>query len=168
MNLEHPESLVNFVAAFGQHPDDPRSGPDGSLGDSDDVTTVQAKRDAARALVEPDPDDVPPVDAADFMNSTGAWADNPNGVSTTGLDDVDLWVGGLAEAVASAGALLGSTFDYVFDQQLHALLDNDRLNYRNRAAILNLGADALARLVRPTRHAQHPCHHRQSRHVRRR
>ena len=36
-----------------------------------------------------------PADATEFMNSTGAWA-NDGDKSITGLDK-DLWVGGLAE-----------------------------------------------------------------------
>ena len=51
--------------------------------------------DAARAIVDPHAGDTPPADAADFMFGTGAWANNADGVTTTGLDDVDLWVGGL-------------------------------------------------------------------------
>ena len=34
-----------------------------------------------------------PADATEFMNSTGAWA-NDGDKSITGLDKVDLWVGG--------------------------------------------------------------------------
>ena len=48
------------------------------------------------------------------MFSTGAWANDANGMTTTGLDDVDLWVGGLAEVTNLFGGLLGSTFNYVF------------------------------------------------------
>ena len=59
-----------------------------------------------------------PTDAAAFVNSTGAWANTTDGKSTTGLDDVDLWVGGLAESQNLFGGLLGSTFNYVFEQQL--------------------------------------------------
>ena len=42
------------------------------------------------------------------MFSTGAWANDANGVTTTGLDDVDLWVGGLAEVTNLFGGLLGT------------------------------------------------------------
>jgi len=50
-HLKHPESLINFVAAYGEHPTVRDSGPDGILGNADDVTTLVAKRDAARAIV---------------------------------------------------------------------------------------------------------------------
>ena len=61
-HLKHPESLINYVAAYGTHPT------------IQNATTLVAKRDAARAIVDPQPGDTPPADAADFMFSTGAWA----------------------------------------------------------------------------------------------
>ena len=137
-HLKHPQSLVNFVAAYGTHPTIRDSGPDGILGNADDVTTIQAKRAAARAIVDPQPGDVQPSDAADFMFSTGAWASNANGVTTTGLDNVDLWVGGLAEVTNLNGGMLGSTFNYVFQTQLEKLQDNDRFYYLNRTPGMNL------------------------------
>ena len=50
-HLKHPQSLVNFVAAYGKHPS------------ILNATTLKAKRDAARAIVDPQPGDVPPADA---------------------------------------------------------------------------------------------------------
>src|SRR4051812_32019714 len=61
-HLKHPESLINFVAAYGLHPTIRDSGPDGILVDdpnaqvdesADNVTTLTAKRNAARAIVDP-------------------------------------------------------------------------------------------------------------------
>ncbi|WP_242652840.1 peroxidase family protein [Intrasporangium flavum] len=137
-HLKHPESLINFVAAYGTH-DTITS-----------ATTLKARRDAARAIVDPrpavidpttgaiiTPADVQPADAADFMFGTGAWAD-ANGRTTTGLDDVDLWVGGLAEVTNLFGGLLGSTFNYVFQTQLEKLQDGDRLYYLARTPGMNL------------------------------
>jgi Ca2+-binding RTX toxin-like protein len=124
-HLRHPESLINFVAAYGTHPS------------ILNATTLVGKRDAARAIVDPLPTDVQPPDAADFMFGTGAWADN-NGVTTTGLDDVDLWVGGLAEVTNLFGGLLGTTFNYVFQTQLEKLQDGDRLYYLARTPGMNL------------------------------
>ncbi len=72
------------------------------------------------------------------MFGTGAWADDANGRTTTGLDDVDLWVGGLAEVTNLNGGLLGSTFNYVFQSQLEDLQDGDRLYYLNRTPGMNL------------------------------
>jgi Ca2+-binding RTX toxin-like protein len=138
LHIKHPESLINFVAAYGQHPTVRDSGPDNVLGNGDDVTTLAAKRAAARAIVDPLITDVAPDDAADFMNSTGAWANTAGDVSITGLDNVDLWVGGLAENTNPFGGLLGSTFNYVFELQLTQLQDDDRLYYLNRTPGMNL------------------------------
>ncbi|WP_295694758.1 fibronectin type III domain-containing protein [Lapillicoccus sp.] len=126
-HLKHPESLVNFVAAYGHHPS------------ITSATTLVAKRAAAKLIVNPDPADTPPADAADFMYGTGTtWADDANGITTTGVDDVDLWVGGVAEITNLFGGLLGSTFNYVFQTQLEDLQDGDRLYYLARTPGLNL------------------------------
>jgi Ca2+-binding RTX toxin-like protein len=138
-HLKHPESLINYVAAYGQHPTIRDSGPNGIPGDGDDVLTLKAKRDAARAIVDPQPAtdttpaDVPPDDAAAFLFSTGFWATHE-----TGINDVDLWVGGLGEVTNLFGGLLGSTFNYVFQNTLENLQDGDRLYYLNRTPGMNL------------------------------
>ena len=128
-NMKHPASLINFVAAYGQH-------------DSiKNATTLAAKREAARLLVSPDAlaGDVAPADAAAFMNSTDAWA-NDGANSKTGVDNIDLWVGGLAEMTTPFGGLLGSTFNYVFENQLTDLQNGDRLYYLARTPGMNLRA----------------------------
>jgi Ca2+-binding RTX toxin-like protein len=125
-HLKHPESLVNFVAAYGTHPT------------ITSETTLAGKRAAARAIVAPVAGDVTPPDANDFMFSTGAWANNANGVTRTGLDDVDMWIGGLAEVTNINGSLLGSTNNYVFQNTLENLQDGDRLYYLARTPGLNL------------------------------
>ncbi|MEP6981648.1 MAG: peroxidase family protein, partial [Nakamurella sp.] len=141
-HLRHPESLINFVAAYGTHPTVRDSGPDGVPGTPDDVTTAAAKRTAARLIVDPanSADPAVPTDAADFMFSTGTWAGLENGVTTTGLDDVDLWVGGLAEVTNLFGGLLGTTFNFVFQTQMEKLQDGDRLYYLARTPGMNLRA----------------------------
>jgi len=130
-HLKHPESLVNFVAAYGTHPS------------ITGASTLAGKRAAARAIVDPesapatDPGDIP-EDAAEFMFSTDRWESDANGVTTTGLDQVDLWVGGLAEITNIGGGLLGTTFNYVFQTQLESLQDGDRLYYLARTPGMNL------------------------------
>ena len=93
-SLKHPESLVNFVAAYGTHPPSRahhgasrrgqrdrlrRDGPDGDRHGRRPTTRRATGR---------------PADAADFMSAP---APGRHRRRTTGLDDVDLWVGGLAE-----------------------------------------------------------------------
>lgn len=143
-NLKHPESLINFVAAYGKHPTIlTDAGPDNVLGNEDDgPATLKSRRDAARAIVNPDTiaGDVPPADAAAFMNSDGTDWENQDGHSRTGLDDVELWVGGLAERTNMFGGLLGSTFNHVFEQQLTELQNGDRFYYLARTPGMNLRA----------------------------
>ncbi|MHA7221961.1 peroxidase family protein [Arthrobacter sp. RHLT1-20] len=130
-NLKNPESLVNFVAAYGRHPS------------ITGASTLAGKREAARLIVNPNVlnGDVAPADAAAFMNSTDAWVNNnSDSASTTGVDDIDLWVGGLAERTNLFGGLLGSTFNYVFEKQLTDLQNGDRLYYLARTPGMNLRA----------------------------
>jgi len=78
----------------------------------------------------------PPVDAKDFYNSTGKWNVNNNG-----LNNIDLWIGGLAEKPAKQPILapmLGTTFQYIFTEQMQRLQDNDRFYYLSRLAGMNL------------------------------
>src|SRR5690606_5259872 len=78
LNLKHPASIINFIAAYGTH-------------DSiTQATTVADKRAAAEALVYAS--DNSPADRVQFLNSTGEWANRE-----TGLNLVDFWIGGLAE-----------------------------------------------------------------------
>jgi Ca2+-binding RTX toxin-like protein len=125
-NLKNAASAVNFVAAYGTHPS--------LLAE----TTIVGKRTAAQLLVDPplgtDPALIP-ADALDFLTSAGAWATAP-----TGLEDVDLWVGGLAERTNLFGGLLGSTFNYVFETQMTDLQNGDRFYYLARTPGMNLRA----------------------------
>ena len=62
------------------------------------------------------------------MNGTGDWA-NQGGDTITGLEEVDFWMGGLAEALEPFGGMLGSTFNYVFETQIEDLQFGDRFYY---------------------------------------
>jgi len=78
----------------------------------------------------------PPNDALEFYNSTGSWS-----VSNSGLNNIDLWMGGLAEKPAKQPILapmLGTTFQYVFTEQMQRLQDNDRFYYLSRLVGMNL------------------------------
>jgi len=145
--LKHHASLVNFIAAYGTHPT------------IAGATTLAGKRAAADQIVngtvlpgadgilDDDPgtaadesaDNIfPPEDSADFLFSTGNWANNGDGVSRTGVDDIDLWMGGLAENTNLFGGLLGPTFNYVFEKQLTDLQNGDRFYYLARTPGMNL------------------------------
>ena len=129
-NIKHFESLPNFIAAYGTHPDIVNA--DGRA----------AKRAAAENLLaiadESGIEGSPEKDAYDFLNSLGAYESSPEGITTTGVDDIDLWAGGLAETQQAFGGLLGATFNYVFENQMENLQDGDRFYYLSRTAGLNL------------------------------
>lgn len=120
--LRHPESFVNFVAAYATHPS------------VTGASTVAAKRAAAAALIAAnDPILLAPA-------------------ASSGLDEVDFWIGGLAEKPAVFGGLLGSSFNFVFEHQLEKLQDGDRFYYLQRTDGLNLRfsleGNSLAELTR--------------------
>ncbi len=102
-----------------------------------------AQLNAVAALFPPP---AAPADRADFMSSTGEWAANTGSEydTITGLEEVDFWVGGLAEALDPFGGMLGSTFNFVFEQQLEDLQFGDRFYYlfRNQGNQLFAGLEA--------------------------
>ena len=155
--LKHPESLVNFIAAYGMHPiilaettlagkrtaadrivnGTILPGPDGIVGDN--PLTICVDINDPIGCDESADDIFPPTDSAEFVFSTGAWA-NVGSTSITGVDDIDMWVGGLAEHTNLFGGLLGSTFNYVFENQLTNLQNGDRFYYLARTPGMNLRA----------------------------
>ncbi|MGI9405448.1 MAG: peroxidase family protein, partial [Hyphomicrobiaceae bacterium] len=119
LNLKHEESIINFIAAYGQHVDILAA------------TTLADKRAVAADIVLGG-GTISDVDRFAFLNGTGVWT----GVET-GINLVDLWIGGLAEAIEPFGGMLGSTFTFVFETQMEALQDGDRFYYLGRTAGLN-------------------------------
>ena len=161
-HLKHPESLVNFIAAYGAH------------AAVTSETTLAGKRAAALLLVLGDGNDADGVtingvtytDRLDFLNATGAWADSSaahpkdlDGVSVTGLGNIDLWIGGLAEQATPFGGLLGSTFNFVFENTLEKLQDGDRFYYLERTSGLSFGNElefnSFAKLIMANTNAVH-------------
>ncbi|QEY62027.1 heme peroxidase [Metapseudomonas lalkuanensis] len=144
-HLKHPESLINFIAAYGTHTS------------ITTATTLAAKRAAATLLVLGGAGE--PADRLDFLHSTGAWASGADGVTTTGLDLVDFWIGGLAEEKMPFGGMLGSTFNFVFETQLEALQNGDRFYYLSRTAGMHFGTElennSFAKLVMLNTDATH-------------
>ena len=163
--MKHPESLVNFIAAYGT---------DTSI---TSATTAAAKRAAAQALVTNGTLGSATFDlnAYNFLNSQGAWVNNKADAralhdstgapaqwgtgSITGLDNVDFWIGGLAEQINLFGGVLGSTFEYVFRTQMEALQDGDRLYYLPRIEGTDfedsLQDSSLAQLIRANTDIKH-------------
>ena len=146
LNLKHPYSLVNFIAAYGTHPS---------------ITGGLAHRRAAAELLVEWRYAAPPATGAAFLDGTGGWANRPSG-----LEQVDLWVGGLAESTRLFGGMLGSTFSYVFEQQMLKLQDGDRLYYLARTRRSEPAERDRGQLVRRDDHAQHRRHGAEGRRVR--
>ncbi|WP_281705074.1 peroxidase family protein [Aeromonas taiwanensis] len=117
-HIKYPESLINFIAAYGTH------------STITSASTLDEKRAAATLLVFGGTD--APTDRNEFLNGTGAYA-----ADLGGLNEVDLWIGGLAEEKMPFGGMLGSTFNYIFETQLEALQNADRFYYLERTAGLN-------------------------------
>jgi Ca2+-binding RTX toxin-like protein len=130
-HLKNEASIINFIAAYGTH----------SLITGE--TTVEGKRDAALTLITGVATGKfatlsgfeVPTDAVDFLNGLGAYG---AAGALGGLENVDLWIGGLAEETMPFGGMLGSTFNFVFETQMERLQNGDRFYYLQRLDGLHL------------------------------
>jgi outer membrane protein OmpA-like peptidoglycan-associated protein len=146
-NIQHPASIVNLIAAYGLDPS------------IVNAASANAKRDAALKLWTGNSGLTGADKIAfdnnrnDFLFSTGPWARTANGLTTSGLERIDLWVGGLAEAkptASTAGGLLGSTFDHIFSEQMRVLQDGDRFYYLGRVngnLLTQLETNSLSKMI---------------------
>ncbi|WP_411340015.1 peroxidase family protein [Sphingopyxis sp. J-6] len=125
LNLKNPASVINFIAAYGTH--------ESVLNTADNPKTVEQLREAATLLVLGG--DGAPADRLDFLNAEGVYA---NDAKLGGLNDIDFWIGGLAEKKMAFGGMLGSTFSFVFQMTMENLQDADRFYYLSRTQGLNL------------------------------
>jgi Ca2+-binding RTX toxin-like protein len=114
-NMQHPTSLVNFIAAYTF---------DGSLAKAqavlDLIDGVGVVADNALILGWNAATAV--VDAFAFLEG-----------GDQGFNHIDTWLGGIAE-IHQPGGLLGETFDKVFVNQIESLMDGDRFYYLFRLA----------------------------------
>ena len=119
-NMNHPDNLVNFIAAYSY---------DGDL-----------QRAAALLNLF----NTGTKDAADeaYMVSKGYTytlkAASDMMLVDKGIDHVDAWLGGLAERCV-LGGLLGETFDAIFLDQIERLMDGDRFYYLYRLVGQQIG-----------------------------
>ncbi|MEZ5849316.1 MAG: peroxidase family protein [Hyphomicrobiaceae bacterium] len=128
-NMQHPESLVNFIAAYSF------SDPTGNT----DISVSQAKAQfiidlasgaATQSATDPFAGAVTAADAAAFLNNNDGSNAELN-AARGNFAQIDSWIGGLAE-VHVPGGLLGETFDAVFVAQIQSLMDGDRFYYLYR------------------------------------
>ena len=125
--IKNPMSVINFIAAQGAH------------STIVSATTLAAKRAAAYELVvgvDVNGGGVA-TDRVAFLNATGATWGN-GAFELGGLNNVDLWVGGLAKKKNEFGGMPGSTFNFIFEYQMEALQNGDRLYYLTRTQGLNI------------------------------
>ncbi|MCR6636555.1 peroxidase family protein [Devosia sp.] len=152
LNLKNEVSIINFIAAYGTHPL------------ITGQTTIEGKRDAALTIITGNSVGglTVPTDRLDFLNATGTYA--PDGVGANddtlgGLDNVDLWIGGLAERTMPFGGMLGSTFQFVFERQMENLQSGDRFYYLQRLDGLHLfgemEANSFAAMIMRNTNATH-------------
>jgi len=129
-HLLHPESLENFIMAYA------RDAVLSQFGDANAVvpgtqylsltewTTLQnSASESDRTLYST----ALRAAAQDAINDIGFMS------AAIGLNNIDLWLGGLAE-VKVDGGMLGSTFDFVFATQIIQLQNADRFYYLSRLA----------------------------------
>ncbi|MEH2382415.1 MAG: peroxidase family protein [Nostoc sp.] len=107
-HMIHPESLVDFIAAYSFDGDLSKAQAIAGL----DKGTILQGTAAAQGFTK--------VQATNFLNG-----------DDQGFNKIDLWIGGLAETHVSGG-VLGTTFNTIFADQLERLQDGDRLYYLNR------------------------------------
>ncbi len=150
-NIRHEASLVNFIAGYGTHPLVAGADKIAGNGSAGEPIAVVDRRAAACALVSAialvadycgdsgfNAVAIPaaPIDAADFMRSHGDWAAGLDGLPITGLEQIDFWNGGLAEEVRPFTGHLGSTHNFVFENQMEFLQNGDRMYYVARTGTI--------------------------------
>jgi Ca2+-binding RTX toxin-like protein len=119
-NMQHPGSLVNFIAAYS------------FAGDP----LAMEKAQAIMGLAEGSIFDGDPEAMGFTVELAIQFLDNDAGGTIAGSDGfnhIDTWLGGLAE-IHQPGGLLGETFDLVFLTQIESLMDGDRFYYLYRLA----------------------------------
>ncbi|TPK85674.1 hypothetical protein FJ936_09035 [Mesorhizobium sp. B2-4-13] len=115
--MQHPESLVDFIAAYSF---------DG------DVAKAQEVLDLETGVITG-------TGALTGLNLAGA-IEFLNG-GDKGYDKIDFWIGGLAELHVFTGQL-GTTFNAIFEDQMERLMDGDRFYYLYRLGLaLNIDPD---------------------------
>ena len=123
-NMIHPESLVNFIAAYSFGGDLAKAQAIMGLSDG---SILEGSAGALGYTA---------ADAIAFMLNNATASAELN-TARDGFNHIDAWIGGLAEAHVPGG-LLGETFDAVFVAQIQSLMDGDRFYYLYRLFGTNL------------------------------
>ena len=117
-SMAHPESIVNFIAAYSFDGDLDKAQLVVDLASGNSLTANETTLDAALGWTA--------SDATKFMSNAGS------SIAGAGnFDQIDLWLGGLAESHVIGGKL-GTTFNAIFEDQMERLMDGDRFYYLYR------------------------------------
>ena len=159
LQLKNQLSIVNFIAAYGTHNIDLGSNAAEKraiamnivFGITAEVPAAQYL-DAGGIVQTLQAGDI--ADRIGFLHSEGTWT-----AANSGLNAVDLWIGGLAEREMPFGGMLGSTFEFVFEKQLENLQNGDRFYYLTRTAGMNfineLEQNSFASMIMQNTNARH-------------
>jgi Ca2+-binding RTX toxin-like protein len=133
-NIIHPDALVNFIAAYALNGDLNQANMIVKLAHGEpladlttDETTAYQKLGWTDANAK-----------ANALNFLGASAS-----ANKGFEQIDAWIGGLAEKHVDNGEL-GSTFDAIFADQMTRLINGDRFYYLWR---VQLGLPEFTQLI---------------------
>jgi hypothetical protein len=118
-HMAHAESLPNFVAAYAFNGDVASGSAVVSLSEGVAYADLTAEEQSAVGVLGWTPANA----AAKALEFIGA-SDKGN----KSFNQIDAWIGGLAEAHVFLGEL-GSTFDAVFSDQMSRLINGDRFYY---------------------------------------
>ncbi|MEI8251920.1 MAG: peroxidase family protein, partial [Synechococcus sp. ELA057] len=117
-NIQHPDSVVDFIAAYSF---------DGDINKAEFVW--RAGNGGATAINATTDTEVMKSLGLDPSKSNAAAAYAFNFIyNDQGFERIDAWVGGLAETHVTFGEL-GSTFDTIFADQMARLINGDRFYY---------------------------------------
>jgi Ca2+-binding RTX toxin-like protein len=149
-HMVHPDNLVNFIAAFsfgnlvGITIEESQAVAqfilDKAAGVAGAVAPVLGVANAALDALETALAVLDTAGAINFMRNAGAGV--PAGLATFvgGFDQIDSWIGGLAEE-HTPGSLLGETFEAVFVNTIQQLMDGDRFYYLYRLFGTNMNEE---------------------------
>ena len=121
----HPDSVVNFIAAYAFDGDIAKAQAITGLNDG---SIVEGDAAAMGYSLQA---------AVDFLNNSVTSADGTVEqvaeltAGANAFNAIDLWIGGLAEVHVFTGQL-GSTFNAIFEDQMERLMDGDRFYYLYR------------------------------------
>jgi Ca2+-binding RTX toxin-like protein len=120
--MQHPESLVNFLAAYGF---------DGNL---EKASAIIGLEDGSIAAGDSAAMGYTIGDAIGVLNHSYSGADAELQTAAGAFNDIDFWLGGLAELHVFTGQL-GTTFNAIFEDQMERLMDGDRFYYLYRLGL---------------------------------